>query len=408
MQDPLGAFVPGGQSERQDIAVGPLAGLTFAVKDLFAVAGARTSFGNPDWADSHPAAEADCPLVAACLSAGATLIGRTVMDECAYSLSGRNPHYGAPTNPNAPGRVTGGSSCGSAAAVAGGLADFALGSDTGGSIRIPASYCGLHGLRPTHGALSLEGAVPLAPSFDTAGWFARDAEIMRAVGDVLLPRSPDGLPDEPTGVVLAADAWSLAVPPAQEALAPWRTRLVQRYGDAREIAIGTDDRPLSMWADDFRAIQAREARRVHGDWVATAKPAFGPEMRKRWAFVESVDPAVAEAAETRRHDYIARLVDLTRNGKVICVPGAPDVAPSMSADAEALRDHRGRVLALTCLASLAGLPQIALPWGTCGGLPIALGLIGPAGGDRMLLDVAAALDPFGDRDPGARFDTGAA
>jgi len=406
MRDPLGAFLPDdGLAPRQDSTVGPLAGLTFAVKDLFAVAGARVGFGNPDWVRTHPPAETDAPLVAACLEAGATLLGRTVLDECAYSLSGRNPHYGTPTNPNAPGRVAGGSSCGSAAAVAGGLVDFALGTDTGGSVRVPASYCGLYGLRPTHGALSLAGAVPLAPSFDTAGWFARDAAVMRAVGQALLPPAPADVPLEPSGVVVAEDAWACASPEAQDALRPWLTRLAQRYGPVESMRLAEEtEGGLAAWSRDFRFIQAAEARRAHGDWVARTRPAFGPEMAERWAFVESVTEAQAAAAARAREGYRHRLRRLCADGKVLCLPAAPEIAPPVAADAAVLRTHRERVMALTCPAGLAGLPQVTLPVARLSGLPLGLGLVGPAGSDRLLLEVAAALDPEAGFDPGARFD----
>ena len=174
-KDALGAFVPGIDAIRDGASAGPLAGLSFAAKDIFDVAGAVTGCGNPDWAATHAAAAEDSWAVARLLPAGARLVGKTITDELAYSLNGQNAHYGTPTNPNGPGRIPGGSSSGSASAVAGGVVDFALGSDTGGSVRIPASYCGIFGLRPTHGRLPLDGVMPLAPSFDTLGWFARDA-----------------------------------------------------------------------------------------------------------------------------------------------------------------------------------------------------------------------------------------
>ena len=184
--DALGAFVPAPQPHIAGAADGPLAGLRFAAKDIFDIAGYVTGCGNPDWARTHGPATAHAPTVSALLDAGAELVGKTVTDELAFSLNGQNFHYGTPTNVNAPGRIPGGSSCGSASAVAGGLVDTALGSDTGGSVRTPASYCGLFGLRPSHGRITLDGVMPLAPSFDTVGWFTRDAGLLRRVGAVLL------------------------------------------------------------------------------------------------------------------------------------------------------------------------------------------------------------------------------
>ena len=186
IEDTVGAFVPGPRAERAPLGTGRLSGLSFAVKDLFDLAGAMTTFGNPDWASTHTPAIATAPVVLALLQAGAYLAGKTKTQELAYGLTGENVWHGTPTNPAAPDRFPGGSSCGSAAAVAGSLVDFALGSDTGGSVRIPASYCGLFGIRPTQGAISLAGACALAPSFDTCGWFARSAALLSGVGEVLL------------------------------------------------------------------------------------------------------------------------------------------------------------------------------------------------------------------------------
>lgn len=147
----------------------PLHGLTFAVKDIFDMSGHVTGFGNPDWARTHAPAAGTSPVVLATLAAGATSVGKTVMDEMAYSINGENAHYGTPTNPCAPDRVPGGSSSGSAVAVAANLVDFSLGTDTGGSVRVPAAYCGIFGLRPSHGLVSTENVIPMAQMFDTVG-----------------------------------------------------------------------------------------------------------------------------------------------------------------------------------------------------------------------------------------------
>src|SRR6185503_7830288 len=195
---------------------GPLSGLTFGAKDIYDIAGHKTGFGSPDWLRTHPAATRTAPTVQRLLKAGADMVGRTHTDEMTFSLNGENAHYGTPVNVNAPGRIPGGSSSGSASAVAGGLVDFALGSDTGGSVRAPASFCGIYGLRPTHGRISLEGACPLASSFDTAGWFARDADVMERVGAVLLREERDST--LPRGLLVAEDAFELAGPEATAAL----------------------------------------------------------------------------------------------------------------------------------------------------------------------------------------------
>ena len=153
-------------------AKGPLAGLTVAVKDMYDIAGWRTGGGSPVWLDKHAPAKRHAAPVRKFLAAGATVIGKTVCDEFFFSLTGANAHYGTPLNPRAPGRLPGGSSAGSAAATAAGACDFALGSDTGGSVRVPASFCGIYGIRVTLGRVDMTGAMDMAPSFDAAGWFA--------------------------------------------------------------------------------------------------------------------------------------------------------------------------------------------------------------------------------------------
>ena len=186
LPDPLNAFCSHSTAALKGAPGGPLAGLTFAAKDLFDIAGHVTGAGNPDWLRLHTPAPRTAPVVQTLLDAGADMVGKTHTDELSRGIFGENAHYGTPTNPRAPGRVPGGSSSGSAAAVAGGLVDFALGTDTGGSVRIPASFCGIFGIRPTHGRLSLDGVVGQAPSFDTVGWLARDADLLARVGAVLL------------------------------------------------------------------------------------------------------------------------------------------------------------------------------------------------------------------------------
>ena len=221
--DTVGAFVPGPRVERRGAATGPLAGLSFAVKDLYDVAGTPTTYGNPDWARTHPVAAATAPAVQALLQAGGFLRGKTKTVELAYGLTGENVWHGTPVNPAAPDRFPGGSSCGSAAAVAAGLVDFAMGSDTGGSVRIPASYCGVFGIRPSWGAVSLAGACGLGPSFDTAGWFAARAGVLAQVGDVLLPQ--DHAPGAALGPLLKVEAaWINALPVDRRSRWPSRCR----------------------------------------------------------------------------------------------------------------------------------------------------------------------------------------
>ena len=388
MDDRVGAFLPDGLFDLEGARQGPLRGLTFAAKDIIDVAGRVTGCGNPDWAASHAAATTHAPVVAALLAAGARLAGKTITDELAYSLNGQNFHYGTPTNVNAPGRIAGGSSCGSAAAVAAGLVDLALGSDTGGSVRIPASYCGLFGFRPSHGRVSLDGVMALAPSFDTLGWFAPNATLSRTVGEVLLP---DGGGSAPASLLIAEDAFALMDGEARARLEPWIARLEARLGAARGVEIGEPGGGLAAWMRRFRVIQAREICAQHGAWIAERKPRFGPEIAARLAWAASVEEAEAAEARRMRAEFTARLAGLLGDGALVCLPTAPNIAPRVDADADALALHRDRVLSLTAPAGLAGLPQITMPLAQLSGCPLGLSLMAGPGGDRMLLDFAQAF-----------------
>ena len=198
---------------------GPLDGLTFAVKDLIDIGGYKTGCGNPNWRYTHPPATVNAVCVEQLLAAGARCVGKTVTDELAFSLLGENHFYGTPLNPKAPDRVPGGSSSGSASAVARGLVDFALGTDTGGSVRVPASNCGTWGLRPSHGFISVAGVNPFAPTFDTVGILASSAVVLAHAASVLLGQ--EHVPHEEPGTVhLLREAFSIADPEVRRALGP--------------------------------------------------------------------------------------------------------------------------------------------------------------------------------------------
>src|SRR5262249_36134072 len=232
---------------------GPLAGLIFAAKDIFDIAGHVTGAGNPDWLALHAPAERTAPVVQALVDAGATMVGKTHTDELSRGIFGENAHYGTPTNPKAPGRVPGGSSSGSAAAVSGGLVDFALGTDTGGSVRIPASFCGIFGIRPTRGRVSLAGVVGQAPSFDTVGWFARDAHLPARLGATLLAAGL-GSPPRPRRTIIATDAFAIAEPATANALLPVAERIAALIGASEKRAL-SQAVPLAEWFAHQRAVQ---------------------------------------------------------------------------------------------------------------------------------------------------------
>jgi amidase len=386
-RDQLGAFCRHTHVSMRGAREGPLAGLEFGAKDIYDVAGHRTGFGSPDWLRTHPDASRTAPVVQQLLDAGADMAGKTHTDELTFSLNGENAHYGTPINVNAPGRIPGGSSSGSAAAVAGGLVDFALGSDTGGSVRAPASFCGVYGLRPTHGRVSLEGACPLAASFDTPGWLAREASVMERVGAVLLGEGPDDA--LPARLLIAEDAFEVAGPAASAALQPGLNRVVTLLGKPDKVTVANEG--LRQWLDVFRVLQGAEIWAQHGAWVKETKPHLGPGIRQRVEWTSTIAESDAALAREKRIAIAQRMTSLLGSDTVIALPTVSDIAPRRDADPHSTEDVRGRALTLLCIAGLARLPQVNLPFGKLNGCPIGLSLIGPRNSDMMLLSVARQL-----------------
>jgi len=386
--DPLGAFCRDNHIALKGAGSGPLAGLTFAAKDAFEIKGARTGFGQPDWLRTHPPATRTAEAVQRLLDAGADLAGKTHCDELCYSLTGENVHFGTPLNVNAPGRVPGGSSNGSAAAVAGSLVDFALGTDCGGSIRIPASYCGIIGLRPTHGRVSARGVLPFGPSFDVVGWFARDIGVFEKVGTILL--GDDKAAAAPKRLILAQDAWAQLEQPIVDALRPAVEQTRHRLGahEARRVS----PEGLADWFELFRTLQAGEIWATLGAWVSETKPKLGPGIKERFEFAATVTPAQITAASARRRAITAQVEDLLGDDGVICLPTSPRAAPLRGTPVDQVEvEYRNQAMRLLCIAGLTGLPQISLPLATVGWLPLGLSLIGARNSDRALIALARRI-----------------
>jgi amidase len=383
-EDPYNAFCADTHVEAKGALQGPLRGLTFAIKDVFDIAGHRTGNGNPTWLETHAPAARTASSVERLLAAGARLVGKTHTDELAYSLNGENVHYGTPINPNAPGRIPGGSSSGSAAAVAGGLVDFALGTDCGGSVRLPASYCGIYGVRTTHGLVPADGVVDLAASFDTVGWFARDAETMRRVGDVLVPAASDFVPKR---LLIAVDAFASVGSEVAVALAAPVTRLKAAFADQRDVSVYTGD--PAAWAVIFRILQGDEIRKRHGAWIDAHNPRFGPGIAERFRWTGTIDNAEVEGMRPKREEVARHMAALLGDDAVLCLPTAPGIAPKLATPTAELEVFRARAFALLCIAGLARLPQLSLPLGVMDDCPLGLSLIAPRGADRGLLSWVA-------------------
>jgi amidase len=384
--DALGAFCRHTHVALKGSGRGPLAGLSFGVKDIYDIAGRKTGFGSPDWLATHEPATRTAPVVGQLLAAGAGMAGKTQTDELTYSLNGENAHYGTPVNVNAPGRIPGGSSSGSAAAVAGGLVDFALGSDTGGSVRAPASFCGVYGIRPTHGRVSLEGACPLAKSFDTAGWFARDPALLERVGRVLLG---DASAPVPGPVLLAEDAFALLDAAAHGALQPALARATAVLGTPRAVTVSAEGLP--QWFQAFRILQGAEIRAQLGDWVVRAKPKLGPGVKERIEWTGTIKPAEVAQAQRLRDAARVRMDAMLGDNAVLLLPTVPDIAPLLNTPPAQLDDFRAKAMSLLCIAGLAGLPQLTLPLARLNGCPLGLSLLAARGNDALLLALARRI-----------------
>lgn len=371
-------------------ARGPLAGLSCAVKDMFDIAGERTGGGSPEWlADAKPARR-HAEAVRRVLAAGATITGKTVCDEFFFSVTGANAHYGTPVNPRAPGRLPGGSSSGSAVAVAAGACDVALGSDTGGSVRVPAAFNGIYGIRPTHGRVDARGAMAMAPSFDSIGWFAASAGLLRRLGPVLLKGKARRA--DIRRVALAVDAFAGADAELAAALRQFLGRSAQQLAGLHDVTVapgGTDS-----WRNAFRVIQGREIWAIYGAWIERRRPNLGPGIKERFAFAATVTKDQERDARAAMDAARKRIRALAPPGTVICLPSVPSIAPRTDALPATLDDFRARVMALTCIAGLSGLPQVTIPAAGVNGCPAGLSFIGWENGDETLLDLAAALAPY--------------
>lgn len=370
-----------------EVGSGSLAGLTFAVKDNYGIAGRVTGNGSLRWKETHLPATRTAPVLQQLREAGARLVGVTYMDELAYSILGMNAHFGTPLNPAAPDRIPGGSSSGSASAVAAGLVDFALGTDTGGSVRVPASFCGLLGLRPTHGCLDTSEITPLAPSFDVPGWFARDIETMVRIGSVL------GLEEADTasvGEIWCPDTiWAELSTDVRKAFAPVLEKLASVFEPARTEVLPWGS--LDQWFEVFRVHQAFEAWQLLGRWIEAAKPEFDSGIGGRFAAARDISlDAFDRASELRSQIRVALGLRMSR-ATVIAMPTAPGPAPLKASSEIALEAFRTSVLKFTCIAGLNGLPELTLPLVNVDGAPVGLSLLAGKGKEALLFEVARAL-----------------
>lgn len=383
-----GPFVPGTSVRIEGRPGGPLSGLTFAAKDLFDVAGQVTGGGNPDWPTGRPSPERHAWAVQTLLDAGATLIGKTITDEVSLGILGENPFEGTAINPKAPDRVPGGSSSGSASAVAAGLCDTALGTDTGGSVRVPSSFCGLYGIRPTHGRIPVDGMLPQAPTSDTTGWFARDAATFARVSQVMLREAiPNSLSKS---LIIAVDAFHFADADARAALAPMVARLGRLIGATRDEIMAPQG--LSVWARAQRTLQPWEAWNTFKDWLERENPRMQFTVARNLAAGAMSSASERQWAALMRAEARSRLEYLLRDGAILCLPTTPFPAPLKNLPLSIQDPLRDRITCLAAHGGLTGMPQVSIPGATVEGVPVGLSIVGAKGSDATLVAVAQALE----------------
>ncbi|CAI9773007.1 unnamed protein product [Fraxinus pennsylvanica] len=381
----------------------PLTGLIFAVKDIFDVEG------------THSAAVSTAPAVLDMLKAGATCVGKTVTDEMAYSIDGENKHCGTPTNPCAADRVPGGSSSGSAVAVGAKLVDFSLGTDTGGSVRVPASYCGIFGFRPSHGIVSTSEVIPMAQSFDTVGWFARDPVILKRVGKVLLKLQDDN-PVRFSRIIIAEDCFKLSSIPSERLIEVLINSIEKLYGSQKiEYASlgkyvednvpslkhfsnnGTknqeDNIPsLVALSSAMRLLQRYEFKNNHGEWVRSVEPDLGPGIAERVLEAFQTTDEKIDICCSLKTEMRAALSALLGDSSILAMPTVPGPPPKLQTEPTTLETFRAKAFSLLSVAGVSGFCQVSIPLGTHDGLPIAVSLLANHGSDGFLLDFVESID----------------
>lgn len=381
MSDPYNAFI------RQKFVLhptgsGPLSNLTFAVKDVFAVKGHTNGAGNPDWLRTHEPAVATASVIERLLASGARMEGMTHTDELMYSINGQNDHYGTPINPKVPDRIPGGSSSGSAVAVAAGTVDFALGTDTGGSVRVPSAYCGIYGFRPTHNYVPIDGVIPLAPSYDTVGWMARESAQLLEVGKVLLDDQLEGS-DSFSRILFAEDAWQKAEPSSRTHLERYIPLLEQAAAQSEWLHIAPEG--LEEWVEAFRITQGLEVWQEHHQWIEQVNPLFGDSIKDRFKWAGTLKPEENEQQIHLCNEVRMRLSELLGEDGLLVIPTIPGTAPSRGISGEENERRRVWTMQLCCIAGLSGLPQVTIPAGEVDGAPLGLSFIAGANQDLKLL-----------------------
>lgn len=391
----------------------PLTGFTFAVSDVFDIDGHVTGFGHPDWVKTHDKASWTSPVVTALVEGGATCIGKTVVDELAYGISGENKHYGTPTNPAEHARVPGGSSSGAAVAVAADLVDFSLGVDTVGGVRIPAGFCGILGFRPSHGAVSHVGIIPISTSLDTIGWFAKDPNVLRRVGHVLL-QLPYAVQRSPRQIIIADDCFQLLKIPVDrvaqvviksteklfgkqvlkhENVEDYLRSKVPSLKDFHSKKSNGELKTFStrLLANVMRSLHRNEFKHNHGEWISMVKPILDPAISAQ--IYETVDAADTDIENYKaiRDEMRTAISSLLKDDGILVIPTIADPPPKLGGKEILSEEYQSRACSLLSIASISGCCQVTIPLGFHNKCPLSVSFIARHGGDRFLLDTVQTM-----------------
>lgn len=376
---------------------GLLDGLRFTVKDNIDLAGYRTSYGSPAWRDAHPAPVHNALCVDQLLGAGARCVGKVVADEFTYSLDGESFYFGTPRNAKAPDRVPGGSSSGSAASVGNGFADFSLCTDAGGSVRVPASLCGLWGMRPSLHRISEAGVLPFQPSVSTVGVLADRIEVLDAAMRVLLSAAATSTP-VPRRIFVLQDALEIADAAVQDQVSSALDRIADNTSVVLEWVrfseiVGAQYALNACNLEGLRDLQTAEFQSTVGNWIEVCKPELGFTFSQAYGNVRTFDRIAALDNIARCERFFTQINAFFAPDTVVCFPTTPKIAPVRGSlnTLEAVMDFYDPTMTITAFSGVARLPEISAPLLTVDGCPVGLSFVAGHYRDEFLLNAVREL-----------------